>query len=108
MTTYTIKQLGNGQLSDSTGDIYTAPALTQTIIKNIVLVNTDTSARTVNLYVSKSGGSVTRITPKDVSVGVGYQLIFNDDITLGPGDKVQGDASVASVVDYTVSGIEES
>lgn len=104
--TYSIKSLADGQLPNAKGTLYTVPGSTQAIVKTIILVNTDTSARTVNLYVNT--GTSRKIIPVDTELGVGYSLIFDDELTLEAADLIEGDASVASKVDYYIGGIEES
>lgn len=107
--TFTIKQLGEGQLPSETADLYTVPGSTQCIIKTITLVNTNISAETVNLYVNPSStGAARRFIPVDTSLGANYSLIFDDEITLGDGDSIRGDTTTGSVVDYIISGVEES
>ena len=103
-----IKSLADGQLAAAIGDLYTVPASTQTIIKTISLVNTDTVTRTVNLYVTPSGGTARRIIPKNMSLASGYLLEYDQEITLEAADKIRGDASAATVVDFVISGVEES
>ena len=103
-----IKSLADGQLAATKGTIYTTPAATQTIVKRITLVNTDTVARAVNLYFKASGGTSRRITPKDYSLAVGALLVMEDEVTLEAADIIEGDAAAATVVDYVVSGIENS
>lgn len=68
-----IKQLADGQLPSGIGDLYTADSTDA--VASIILVNTDGSARTVNLYLTPNGGSDRRIIPKDMSLGIGYCLI---------------------------------
>lgn len=106
--TFTIKSLADGQLAAAKATLYTVAASTQTIIKTITLVNTDTSARTVNLYIKVSGGTSRRIIPKDLSLGVAYCLVFDDELTLEAADIIEGDASAATVVDYVINGVEET
>ena len=108
MTSVTIKQLANGQLASSTGDLYTVAAVTQTIIKSITLVNTNTTNEAVNLYVLKASGTARRIIPKDTTLAPGYLLVADDLYTLGAGDKIQGDTTTASKVDFVISGVEEA
>ena len=103
-----IKSLADGQLPAATGDLYTAPASTQALIKTIKLVNTNTTAEAVDLYLTPSGGTARRIIPKNLSLGAGYLLVVDDELTLEAGDKIQGDTTTASMVDYTISGVEES
>ena len=106
--TFTIKQLADGQLPNSIGDLYTVPGSTQAVIKTITYVNTNASAEDVNLYIKPSGGTARRIIPKDMSLGAAYLMVYDDEITLDAGDKIQGDAQSASMVDYVISGVEES
>lgn len=70
-----IKQLADGQLIATIGDLFTADSADA--ISSIILVNTDSSARTVNLYLTPSGGAARRLIPKDMSLGVGYSLHFD-------------------------------
>jgi len=104
--TFTIKSLADGQLAAAKATLYTCPADTRTIIKTITLVNTDTSVRNVNLYVNT--GTSRRIIPKNMELGIGYCFIFDDALTLEAGDLIEGDASLAAVVDYVISGVEET
>ena len=104
---FTVKNLAEGQLPTSKTALYITPSGTQTIIKTIILVNTDTSSKTVNLYFKANGGISRRIIPKDMELEPSYSLIFDDELTLGEGDAIEGDASVENIVDYTINGVEE-
>ncbi len=103
-----IKSLADGQLAASKGTIYTTPASTQTIIRNITLVNRHSSALVVNLYFKASGGTSRYISPKDYSLGIGALLVMEDEITLEAADIIEGSGGTASLVDYVISGIENS
>jgi hypothetical protein len=70
----TATQLADGQLASSIGDLYTAGAA-GIGVSSIVLVNTDSVARAVNLYLTPSGGTARRLIPKDLSLGIGFSLI---------------------------------
>ena len=72
----TITQQANGQLPSSIGDLYASSA-DATVIASIRLVNTNTSAEAVNLYLTPSGGTARRIIPKDLSLGVDYSLVYD-------------------------------
>lgn len=67
-----IKQLADGQLADSKGDLFTADSAD--VVATITLCNTHDAALTVNLYLLPSGGTTRRLIPKDCSLGVGYSL----------------------------------
>lgn len=105
--TLTIKQLANGQLPSSKGTLYTTPAATQTVVNAIILVNTDTVARTVNLYVKHTTSR--RVIPLSAVLAAGAAgYLQSDRLTLGAGDLIEGDASVATIVDYVISGWESA
>ena len=107
--TVLVKSLGDGQLAATTGDLYVAPTATQTVIESIKLVNTHSSAITVNIYLLPSGGSTRRIVSKDLSLAAGYSVeALDKPVTLSAGDKIQGVASAATVVDYVISGVDTS
>ena len=77
-------------------------------MKYVGLVNTDVVARTVNLYLKRSGGTSRRIMPKDMSMNAGDSYEKNSTISLSIGDLLEGDASAATIVDYTITGIERT
>ena len=106
--TVNIIALADGQLANSKGTVYTTPASTEAIVNSITLVNTDSSARTVNLYVKRDGTNSRRIIPKDLSLAVGAQFSYNSVLTLEAADLIEGDASAATVVDYVISGVTET
>ena len=66
-----LKQLADGQLANSIGDLFTADSTD--VASTITLVNTG-SAQAVNLYFLASGGTARRLIPKDMSLGAGYSL----------------------------------
>lgn len=100
--TLALKDLGTGQLPSSKGTLYTCGVTGAA--GRINLVNTGASARTINIYVNKSGTS-RRISPKDMTLGVGER--WNSVVeTFENGDLLEGDASAANEVDYSISGFE--
>ena len=102
----TIKHLADGQLAGSKGTIYTCPSGVTAIVRTIQLVNTDSSSRTVNLYVNS--GTSRGIIPKDTTLKAGESLEVDLPVTLEAADLIEGDASSANLVDYTISGIERT
>lgn len=104
-----IKALADGQLAAAKGTLYTVPGATQAIVpqNGISLVNTDAAARTMNLYVNR-GGTSRRIIPKDMSLAAGEAYYVPLRITLEAADLIEGDASVANVVDFTINGVENA
>lgn len=71
-----IRQLADGQLATSEGNLYTA--ITDGIaVTAICLVNTDSTSRTLNLYLKPKGGTSRRIIPKNITLAAGYSLYAN-------------------------------
>ena len=65
--------LAEGQLPLADSELLAASAIT--IGKAITLVNTHTTAITVNLSLLKSGSAARQWIPKDLSLGIGYLLM---------------------------------
>jgi len=70
----TLKQLADGQLPNSIGDLYTADSTD--VATAIVLVNTGAAHNHVNLYLTPSGGTARRLIPKDLQLEAGYSVYF--------------------------------
>lgn len=105
-----IKNLGEGQIGPNADTVYDLPGAVPSgkawIVKSIRLANTDTVARTVNLYFLKLSSSARQISPKDLAMAPGQVAIDNEEITMGAGDKIQGKASSGNKIDYVISGVE--
>lgn len=109
---FTQKRLaGPAAMGTSATDIYTAPSspATTTIIKQIMLCNTDAStARTATLHVAASGSVAAGNTIfKAISLDPNETVILNLSLVLAAGEKISGLASNAAVT-ITISGIEEA
>lgn len=107
--TIEIKALGEGQLPTAATTLYVVPSGLKAIIKTITLVNADvaTGAANVNLYL-KTAATSRRIIPTSCSIPYAYLLETDSEYTLEAGDSIEGDSSVASAIDYTISGVEKS
>jgi hypothetical protein len=109
---------GRGQLTASSATLYTAPSKTTptgstqgALLKSIILCNTDTSARTVTIYVVESGGSAAdnRAILKDLTIAAKttHTEFFPDDCCpLDSGETVRGLADVTLKVTYRISVVE--
>ena len=106
--TVTIKSLKDGQLPSSKTTLYTAPAATQTVINRIRLVNTNSTAETVNLYFKASGGTSRRIIPEDYSLAAKALFVMDDVLTMEVSDVIEGSTTTIDKVDYVISGAENS
>jgi len=104
----TIKLLAEGRLGTTAGNLYIVPTGATAIIKTITIVNTGSASAKINLYVVKAGKTARHIIPKDMELNSQYSLIFDDELTLGAGDKIIGSSTSSNTVDYTVMGVEKT
>ena len=107
-----------GQLTGSNATLYTAPSVSSptgatqgALLKSIVLCNTDTSARTVTMYVIESGGSVAAnrmiLSAMSIAASTTVTLTFPDDtFPLDSGETVQGFADTTAKVTYRINVVE--
>lgn len=100
------KQLADGQLPDTEGDLYAVPAGKRAYVKSITCSNTSASSVTATLYVRPSASGVSRQVA-NVELEAGDTLYFDEPLTLEAGDKIRGQATTGAVVDYVISGGEE-
>ena len=107
--TVTIKSLANGQLASSKGDLYETPAATYTIVNSITLVNTNSTAETINIYFKASGGTSRLVSPKNYSLAANaWAEVLTKAITMEAADKLEGSTTTGSKVDFVISGVENS
>lgn len=99
--------LADGQLTTTlTTALYTAGAATAII--SIIVVNTDSVARTVDLFIdSADAGNPRRLIPKALSLGVGYSMHY-DGQRLTVLDTVGRIQSVAIAAAHAVSHVDGS
>jgi hypothetical protein len=103
-----IKSLADGQLPSAKAELYVVPAGFSACITQITLVNGSGSDRTVNIYFKAKGGTSRRIFPADLTLSNGSAAYWGDYDIMGmeEGDSIEGDASAATAVDYTITGAE--
>lgn len=108
MAVYTPKKIYTGQPSTSPATIYTAPASTTTIIKNILICNTTASAATVTLNLVASGGSA-GVNNRILST---YTVTPNDTVAidlsavLSTGDFISAVQGTSSALTLHITGVE--
>lgn len=103
---WTSWDVADGQLSATPASTLHSVTVTG-IIGEILLTNTDSSTRTVNIYVNRTGTD-RRIGGKDVSVPAGGYRKLSVAVAVASGDVIKGDASAGSVVDYVISGAQDA
>lgn len=100
------------QIANSNTTYYTAGSGVRTRIDKVTVCNTDSSARTFNLYLVPSGGSAGTtnqlIDTKSVNVDETVEVTFANGHWLAPGDFISAGASAASALTLRISGVEFS
>lgn len=107
MALATVKQLlaPTALSATTTTALYTVPASTKTIVKEILLCNTDTVARTVTMFFG-SGTAADNTILSAITLQAGETRFVTLSSVLIAADKISGGASSASVVSCTISGVE--
>lgn len=108
MTTTTIEQIVAPVVLTATLTttlLSTIAASTKYIVKEILLCNTDTAARTVTIYIG-SATSVANTILDEVSIAAGETKFISLSTVLVTGDAIKGGASAGSVVSCTISGVK--
>jgi len=107
MALSTVKQLvaPTALSATPTTTLYTVPASTKAIVKEVLLCNTDTVSRTVTLYFGSGTGAANTVLSA-LTVNPGETKFITLSSVLIAADKISGGASSASVVSIVVSGVE--
>jgi len=98
---------GPAFITDASDDLYVPGSGTYALVRHIHLVNTDSSARTVSLYVGATGAEAAGteiLKDKSIAVGDVYDCYFPAGLKLTSTDFLVGDASVTNKVTATISG----
>lgn len=107
-----------GQFSAVNATLYTSPAVSSptgatqgALLKSIILCNTDSSSRTVTMYVVESGGSAAAnraiLSGMTIAANTTVTLTFADEVfPMDSGETVQGLASSANLVTYRINVVE--
>lgn len=96
----TLKNLYKGTLGTSSTTLYTVPASTKTIVKEIVLCNKTASAATATV----SFGGINVVAGK--SIPANDSLIIEYHSIMEAGTIIAGFAGTASTIDIYISGVE--
>lgn len=102
---FSVKALADGQLAAAKGTLYTTPAATQTIVKSITLYNSGAADNTCLIYAKP--GATSRVIFR-VVLGTLEHAQFVTVITLEAGDLIEGSATSATEVDYTINGTQNA
>lgn len=102
-----IKVLANGELPLVKATLYTVPALKAAFIR-VLVVNKSASFTQINIYYKKSGGSSRQMCPRNMDFPTRYKCDLEElPFALEAGDQIEGDATLATSVDYVLYGALE-
>lgn len=104
------QSLADGQVASSTGTIFTCPDSLYTRIQQCIFFNTNATAQTINVYITRSGGTRRQIRRWTSVAQYDDNNLIPDEsgISLSPGDLLEADTTTATAVDYFICGeVEE-
>jgi hypothetical protein len=96
----TAKVLARGTLTDTNATLYTVPSATKAIITNIVLCNTASAGRTIDLELDGV------MLADGLALAAASTTVIDLRQVLDAADLIEGLASVTSEVTYHISGVE--
>jgi len=105
---FTGKSLAEGQVANAWGTIL-GPSGVKAILKSVDLFNNNAASQTVELAITRSGGT-RRIIGRAVleqHETLRY-LTEGETLVLSDGDVLEAQTTTASAVDYTITGADEA
>ena len=103
--TLALKAFADGFLATTKATLYAVQA-GRTASLRITLVNTATTTVKCKVYRNPSGTS-RLVNPEDLELGP-QEIHHTKYMELEEGDKIEGEAEAADVVEYSISGIQRS
>jgi hypothetical protein len=107
--TFTPKSLGDGRLSNSQSAILTVPANTWYYVKQLSLFNTSATTQTISIYLKQSGGTARRWRRYVLEQNESAEVLEDSVVlTLEAGDAIEAMTTTNNVVDYFITGQQET
>lgn len=111
MSTYNLKELVPARpLPSTASSLYTVPALTQTVVKQIILGNTTATDLTATIYFVPDAGTPTTSNSMFPEIIIQGNNAVTIDITsvLPIGSSIHAKASASASINIHISGVEVS
>lgn len=100
--------LGDGQVATSTGTILDSGRVF-TQINSATFFNTNAATQTLNIYITRNGGTRRQIVQASLTQNSTFFLVAEGErLSLSPGDVLEADTTTGSAVDYFISGTTEN
>jgi hypothetical protein len=108
LAVFTPQKLYIGQPATTATTLYTAPASTKTIIKNIVICNTTSTAATLTVSLVPSGGSagVTNRIMSTLNINANDTVSMDLSGVLATGDFISALQGTSGALTVNISGVE--
>lgn len=108
MPVYTPKKFYTGQPGTTATTLYTAPASTKSIIKNIIVCNTTANAANLTISLVPSGGSASAANRIMSSLNINAYDTVPVDLSgvLDTGDFLSAQQGTSSALTVHISGLE--
>jgi hypothetical protein len=106
--TFTPKVMAQGQFANSKGTLYTVPGSTSAYVKFFNVWNSSATPQTVRVYLNPAGTSRQIITLSLAQNESANIIDLVGSFTLEAGDLIEGDTTTATVLDYVITGVEET
>jgi len=98
------KKLYQGQVPTAQTTLYTTPALTQTVVKGMRVVNNGSQVATLALWQGGTGAAFQTLPPLALSPGEFAE--FDGTMFMAAADTLVGQASVTNTLTLTIWGVE--
>lgn len=94
----------------TTTDIYTVPAATTTIVKQIILSNYSGSTATATISLLPTGDSIgnQHLVFNQLSLSSNETVTISTSLVMNASDKIKAGASANSSINIILNGVEES
>lgn len=104
VTTESFTQLAQTQVPNSATIVYTVPVDTQTIIRNMIIVNPSGGSCWVKMWTNAAADA--NIILPQVILDAGEWGDDDDAITLEAGDTIMAQAQASTTITLTIHGVE--
>jgi hypothetical protein len=102
--TESFTQLAQTQVPNAATVVYTVPANTQTIIRNMIIVNPSGGSCWVKMWTNAATDA--NIILPEVTLDAGEWGDDDDAITLEAGDTIRAQAQASTTITLTIHGVE--
>ena len=104
---WTGASLADGQVATSVGTIY-GPSGVKAIVKYCSFFNTNAAVQTLNVYITRSGGTRRQILRATMNqYDAVYLVSQGESLQLSDGDVLEADTTTTTAVDYMITGASE-